>query len=112
MLYKKHLDDMSCNSPGCDHKAHKDGLYLHGRCHPDSGTFTLRNDGYAAISCKTCGLPIASVAIGQVAGDAAKFCHPDHGVCVFYNKGMLNVSCKKCGESLGSLEVRDEGVVV
>jgi hypothetical protein len=79
MLYKKHLDDMSCNSPGCDHKAHKDGLYLHGRRHPDSGTFIFYNDECAAISCTRCGLGVTSVAIGHVAGDTAKCCHPDHG---------------------------------
>jgi hypothetical protein len=57
---------MVCSTPGCDHTSHE-GLFLHGRCHPESVADVVYQDGCLTITCSKCKKEIAVVAVARAA---------------------------------------------
>ena len=64
-LFKEDLDEVRCQSPGCDHKDHDDGFFLHGRCHMESGMEVQYMDGQLFVRCNTCKTQVAAVAVSS-----------------------------------------------
>jgi len=65
-LYREDLDNTGCAVPGCDHKDHADGgIFLHGKCHIESGVEAHYLKGELIIRCLKCKRPIATIAVAS-----------------------------------------------
>jgi hypothetical protein len=66
MLYADDLARAGCDEPDCPHTDHS-ALYLHGRCHPKSRTWTVfeRHTGRLRVECGTGRQLIAYIAVAQ-----------------------------------------------
>ena len=60
------LNMMVCSTPGCDHKDHGQ-MYLHGRCHPESPTWTYydSNDCCLVVICAECRTVIVRAKVAE-----------------------------------------------
>ena len=68
--YRADLDRLAaggCQSPGCDHSAHDNTVFLHARCHPSAPTYCSyeAGSGVLRITCSVCRKPVASVAVAS-----------------------------------------------
>jgi hypothetical protein len=63
-LHRSELDDMTCQSPGCDHTAH-DGMFLHSACHPTAATWAeyQPKTGLLRVTCAACDELLAEIAV-------------------------------------------------
>ena len=66
-LYLEDLENLQCNHPNCDHTSHDAEMYFHGRCHPDSPTWTLFNrvSGEIFVVCAECEREVACIAVAR-----------------------------------------------
>lgn len=62
VLTRAVLDKMGCYEPLCDHN-HDEVLYFHPRCHEGSATWTRYEQGLMVITCATCDLEVARIAV-------------------------------------------------
>lgn len=60
-LARKDLDRMRCANPDC--KEDHGPLYFHGRCHPESPTWTRYENGVLTIECAECRDVITTVVV-------------------------------------------------
>jgi len=63
-LTQADLRGVQCQTPGCDHQGHGP-LFLHGRCHPEAGTWASYEDGVITIVCATCEKLVVKVAVAE-----------------------------------------------
>lgn len=63
LAYQEDLAHLVCGNPECT-ETH-DVLYLHGRCHPTAGTWTIVMPGanHVHVVCARCEAPIMTLAI-------------------------------------------------
>lgn len=61
-LTRAELDSASCSDPGCECS---DVLYFHGKCHPESATFTYYSNGMLVVECATCETMIAEISVAE-----------------------------------------------
>ena len=65
MLTVKELSQAKCASPNCTHDDCT--IYLHGRCHIDSPTWTYydKKSEFVVVECATCRKKIAQIKVSQ-----------------------------------------------
>jgi hypothetical protein len=68
-LTRVELDAMGCQTPGCTHQHDHTPMFLHARCHMDSGVTVQYFDGALTINCAKCKAFICRVAVAAVAAD-------------------------------------------
>lgn len=61
------LDRASCSTPGCDHAAHAEPMFLHARCHPKNGMRVSYAAGVLEIRCRTCKELVTRIAVARPA---------------------------------------------
>ncbi len=65
-LFKEDLDGATCDTPGCDHTEHgNEGMYLHGRCHEESGMEVEYKGGEIFVRCLKCKKQVACIAVAS-----------------------------------------------
>lgn len=70
-LYKEALDATECSVPGCDHKDHAPGYFLHSKCHTGSPVWVMYLNGNLFVTCSVCKKVVASIAVASIAKEAA-----------------------------------------
>jgi hypothetical protein len=67
ILTQKQLNRANCEIPDCDHTNDDPFIYLHSRCHPDSGLNVNYNKltGLLSFHCETCEKQVAQIRVAE-----------------------------------------------
>lgn len=63
-LYREDLDQLikrGCDAKDCDHTAHGERLFFHGRCHWGKGVSAEYLHGVLTLRCKICDTPVVAI---------------------------------------------------
>ena len=67
ILTRAELDGMGCAACQAkeEHEHENNGLFLHGRCHVESPTWSFYEDGILTVTCAECDSVIARIAVAS-----------------------------------------------
>jgi len=68
-LTRNRLDAMGCHDCGRGAE-HDHEVFVHGRCHPGSGSDVCYVDGKILVACHVCQEPIVAIAVAEGSADA------------------------------------------